>query len=66
MAKMGRPKNPYKTYRESLKVSEEDYQKLMYCVEKTGYTKSSIYKSGIYSLYDKLIAEEQKAIKGIQ
>ncbi len=45
--RMGRPTDNPKSYRESFRLSEEDMQKIRFCMEKTGMTKTDIIRKGI-------------------
>ena len=48
---MGRPTNEPKSYRESFRLSENDMQKIKFCMDKTGMSKTDIIRRGIDSVY---------------
>ena len=50
----GRPTDNPKTLSTRIRLSEEDVQRLEYCAEKTGMTKSEIIRLGIKEVYEKL------------
>mgnify|MGYP004454315785 FL=1 len=50
----GRPTDDPKTLSTRIRLSEEDVQRLEYCAEKTGMTKSEIIRLGIKEVYEKL------------
>lgn len=50
----GRPTDDPKTLSTRIRLSEEDVQRLEYCAEKTGMTKSEIIRIGIKEVYEKL------------
>lgn len=52
--KMGRPTNNPKSYRVSFRLSEEDIEKINFCTEKTGKSKTDIIRDGIKEIYDKI------------
>ena len=52
--KIGRPTANPKTYRESFRFSEEDMQKIKFCMDKTGKSKSDILRMGIEEVYKKI------------
>ena len=54
----GRPTNDPKVLNTRIRLSEEDIQRLKYCVEATGLTKSEIIRQGIKEVYDKLKKEK--------
>ena len=47
----GRPTNEPKNNRESFRLSDNDIEKLNYCVEKTGLSKVDIIRKGIDFVY---------------
>ena len=49
----GRPTNEPKNNRESFRLSDNDIEKLNYCVEKTGLSKVDIITKGIDLVYRK-------------
>ena len=49
--KMGRPTDSPKNYRESFRLSEADMQKIKFCMEKTGKSKTEIIRMGIEEVY---------------
>lgn len=54
MSPKGRPTGDPKTLSTRIRLSEEDVQRLEYCAEKTGMTKSEIIRLGIKEVYEKL------------
>lgn len=52
--KMGRPTTSPKTYRESFRLSESDMEKIRFCMEKTGMSKTDIIRKGIDEVYKKI------------
>jgi len=52
--KMGRPTNNPKGNRESFRFSDDDIQKLEYCVKTTGKSKTGIVRMGIDKVYNEL------------
>ena len=52
--KMGRPTDNPKSYRDSFRLSETDMQKVIFCMEKTGKSKTEIVRMGIDEVYQKL------------
>lgn len=54
MSPKGRPTDDPKTLSTRIRLSEEDVQRLEYCAEKTGMTKSEIIRLGIKEVYEKL------------
>lgn len=52
--KMGRPTNDPKSYRVSFRLSEEDVEKINFCTEKTGKSKTDIIRNGISEIYNKI------------
>lgn len=52
--KTGRPTDSPKTYRESFRFSEEDMQKMRYCIEKTGKSKTEIMRMGLENVYNEI------------
>ncbi len=54
MSPKGRPTDDPKTLSTRIRLSEEDVQRLEYCAEKTGMTKSEIIRIGIKEVYEKL------------
>ena len=57
---MGRPTETPKSYRESFRLSEIDMEKVRFCMEKTGKSKTDIIREGIDKFYKEL--KEQKDI----
>ena len=45
--KMGRPTDAPKSYRESFRLSEEDMNKIRFCMEKAGMSKTDVIRAGI-------------------
>lgn len=54
MSPKGRPTDDPKTLSTRIRLSEEDVQRLEYCAEKTGMTKSEIIRLGIKEVYEEL------------
>lgn len=54
MSPKGRPTDDPKNLSTRIRLSEEDVQRLEYCAEKTGMTKSEIIRLGIKEVYEKL------------
>lgn len=52
--KMGRPTDNPKSYRESFRLSEDCMQKIKFCMERTGKSKTDIIRWGIDSVYNEL------------
>ncbi len=52
--KMGRPTGNPKTYRESFRLSEEDMEKVRFCMEMSGMSKTEVIRVGIDKLYKEL------------
>ena len=50
----GRPTDDPKTLNTRIRLSEDDVQRLKYCVEMTGMKKSEIIRQGIKEIYDRL------------
>ena len=48
---MGRPTESPKSYRESFRLSETDMEKVRFCVERTGKSKTDIIREGIEKIY---------------
>ena len=48
--KMGRPTDAPKSYRESFRLSEEDMNKIRFCMEKAGMSKTDVIR-GNYSMF---------------
>lgn len=51
---IGRPTDDPKTLNTRIRLSQEDVERLNYCSEMTGKTKSEIIREGIKVLYDGL------------
>lgn len=56
--KMGRPTNDPKTNQVRIRMSDNELEKLNYCSEKSGKTKTEIIKLGINKVYHELKKEE--------
>ena len=54
MAPKGRPTDDPKTLNTRIRLSEEDMQRLEFCVKATGMKKSEIIRQGIKEVYDRL------------
>lgn len=52
--KMGRPTENPKSYRESFRLSESDMEKIRFCMENTGMSKTDVIRQGIDEVYQKL------------
>lgn len=53
--KMGRPTTDApKSYRESFRLSEEDMNKIRFCMEKAGMSKTDVIRAGIDAVYEKM------------
>jgi len=52
--KIGRPTDARKSHRESFRFSEEDMEKIKFCMEKTGESKTAILRMGINHIYNAL------------
>lgn len=50
----GRPTDDPKTLNTRIRLSEEDVQRLEFCVQATGMKKSEIIRKGIKEVYDRL------------
>ena len=50
----GRPTDDPKTLNTRIRLSEEDVQRLEFCVQATGMRKSEIIRQGIKEVYDRL------------
>ncbi|NLK76581.1 MAG: hypothetical protein GX284_02475 [Clostridiales bacterium] len=51
---MGRPTENPKNYRESFRLSENDMEKIKFCMKKEGLSKTDIVRMGIDEVYRKL------------
>lgn len=51
---MGRPTNDPKNLMIKFRISNEDAEKLEFCSQKTGQTKSEIIRQGINEVYTKI------------
>ena len=51
---MGRPTNEPKSNRESFRLSENDMEKIRFCMDKTGMSKTDIVRMGIDKVYKEL------------
>lgn len=54
MSPKGRPTNEPKTLNTRIRLSDEDVQRLEYCVQITGLKKSEIIRQGIREVYERL------------
>lgn len=52
--KMGRPTDNPKSYRESFRLSEGDMEKIRFCMETTGMSKTDVIRQGIDEVYQKI------------
>lgn len=52
--KMGRPTDDPKNYRESFRLSEEYVDKISFCVDKLGISKTELIRKGIDEIYNQL------------
>lgn len=53
----GRPTNEPKYNRESFRLSDNDIQKINYCVENAGMTKTDVIRKGIDLVYKEVAKE---------
>lgn len=58
---MGRPTENPKNYRESFRLSENDMEKIKFCMKKEGLSKTDIVRMGIDEVYRKLKKQEMPA-----
>lgn len=56
----GRPTTDKKANRESFRFSDSYIEKLNYCVEKTGMSKTDVVRKGIDLVYQSILNEKQK------
>lgn len=54
MSPKGRPTDDPKTLNTRIRLSQEDMQRLEYCVQVTGLKKSEIIRQGIKEVYESL------------
>ena len=54
----GRPTDNPKLNRESFRLSDNDIEKLEFCVNKTGMTKTDIVRKGIDAVYNEIRATD--------
>ena len=54
MSPKGRPTDDPKTLNTRIRLSEEDVERLEFCVEMTGMKKSEIIRQGIKVIYERL------------
>ena len=52
--KMGRPTDSPKNYQLRIRLSDEEKEKLEFCSEKTGLSKSDVVRLGIEKVYESL------------
>ncbi len=64
--KMGRPTNDPKSNRVSFRLSEEDIEKINFCTEKTGKSKTDIIRNGINEIYEKIKEQESGGLMKIE
>ena len=62
MNKMGRPTDNPKLYRESFRLSEEDMNKIDYCINELNLNKTDIIRLGIDEVYKKVKEEKYEQI----
>ena len=55
---MGRPTNEPKSYRESFRLSESDMEKIKFCMDKTGMSKTNVIRMGINKVYEEFEKKE--------
>lgn len=60
--KMGRPTDNPKSYRESFRLSEEDMNKIDYCINELNLNKTDIIRLGIDEVYKKVKEEKYEQI----
>lgn len=49
--KMGRPSDSPKVYRESFRLSEDDMEKIRFCQDNAGMSKTDVIRAGIEAIY---------------
>ena len=54
---MGRPSDSPKVYRESFRLSEKDMEKIRFCMENAGMSKTEVIRAGIEAVYQKAKTE---------
>lgn len=54
----GRPTDDPKRSRIGFRLSEKEEAKILFCMEKTGWSKTKIVKEGIELVYQSLLAKE--------
>lgn len=54
----GRPTDDPKRSRIGFRLSEKEEEKILFCMEKTGWSKTKIVKEGIELVYQSLLAKE--------
>lgn len=54
----GRPTDEPKGNRESFRLSDNDMERLNYCIEKTGMTKTDVIRKGIELVYNEIRATD--------
>lgn len=60
MSKLGRPtSNPKDTYT-GIRLSQNELNKLKFCMERTGMTKTGVIRAGIQLIYEKLNQNNQR------
>lgn len=57
--KIGRPTDMPKSYRESFRLSQDDMDKIDFCMRRTGLSKTEVIRQGIDSLYQKLYSDTE-------
>lgn len=53
-SKIGRPTQERKDHRESFRLSDSDMQKIKYCMEETGMSKTDIIRKGVDLVYKEI------------
>lgn len=51
----GRPTDDPKPHRESFRLSNNDIEKLEFCMRETGMTKTDVIRKGINKVYEEII-----------
>lgn len=54
MSQKGRPTDDPKTLNTRIRLSDEDVQRLEFCVQATGMKKSEVIRQGIKEVYERL------------
>lgn len=54
VAKMGRPTNDPKRYNTRIRMTDSEVERLNYCAEKLGKSKTEIISLGVQKVYDEI------------